>query len=254
MPDEQSTTNKFKNIMDYARAMHHRYYRAFSAFHAYETLREAIAINTVGKLRAEENAKIIGDFRGFFFPAQEALRIYFFIELAKMFDSSQQALHINKILNFAESNLKDLTAEAFTEYNQDQSRVFIEELATNYRGIAYSDLVMLRDKINKHKNTINNLKTYRDKWLAHDDINKPEVPPITGEEIRDLFDILETILNFITGELNSESWTYSQAKDDAKHHTTLVIDYLRRFEPYRRREIENELNEEMKKYKTKESI
>ncbi len=169
-----------------------------------------------------------------------------------MFDSSQQSLHINKILNFAESNLKALTSETFIEYNQNQDRVFIEELAMNYRGIVYSDLIMLRDKLGKHKNTISNLITYRDKWLAHDDINKPEVPPITGEEIRDLFDILETILNFITGELNSESWTYSHVEDDAKYKTRVVIDHLRRFEPYRMREIEKELNEKMKRYKIKE--
>lgn len=239
MPEEQQTKQtELRTLMDYAREMHHRYFRAISALYAYEALRESIAQNILGQSEAEKNVEIIGKYKDFFNPAQEALRIYFFLELAKMFDSSDQALHINKILNFTESNLKNLTIEAFKEYNQNQDRAFLKQLAKEYRGMAYSDLVIVREMLNKHKAKLEKLDTYRNKWLAHDDINKPELPAITGEEIKDLFDVLAKILNSITGRLNSESWMYSHIEDDVKHHTKLVIEHLRRFEPYRIKEIE----------------
>jgi len=247
MPEEQTKTTEFKTLMGYAKSMHRRYFHALSAFYAYEALREAVAVNLIGKSEAEENAKTIGDFKNFFLPAQEALRVYFFLELAKMFDSSEQALHINKILNFTESNLKSLTVEAFKEYNQNQDRTFLEDLAKEYKGMAYADLVTIRDMLKKHKSTLEKLDTYRNKWLVHDDISKPELPAISGEEIKDLFDVLAKMLNSITGQLNSESWMYSHIEDDAKHHTKLVIDHLRRFEPYRLKEIEAKYQVDLKR-------
>jgi len=239
---EQLKTTEFKTLMDYAKAMHRRYFHALSAFYAYEALREAVVINIVGKSEAEENAKTISNFKNFFLSAQEALRIYFFLELAKMFDSSKQALHINKVLNFTESNLKNFTVEAFKEYNQSQDRTFLEELAKEYKGMAYADLVIIRDMLKKHKSTLEKLNKYRDKWLTHDDIKKPEIPVITGEKIKDLFGMLAKMLNSITGQLNSESWMYSHIEDDVKHHVRLVIDHLRRFEPYRLKEIKEKYN------------
>jgi len=64
------------------------------------------------------------------------------------------------------------------------------------------------------------------------------LPSITGEEIRTLFEVLAKILNSITGRLNSESWTYSHVESDVKDHIKLVVNHLRRFEPYRLKEIE----------------
>lgn len=247
MADEQLKTTEFKTLMDYAKAMHRRYFHAFSAFYAYEALCEVVAPNVVGESEAHENVKIMGSFKNFFLPAKEALRIYFFLELAKMFEFSKESLHINKILNFTESNLKNLTVEAFKGYNQNQDRTFLEELAKEYKGMAYADLVTIRDMLKKHKSTLEKLDTYRDKWLAHDDINKPELPAITGEEIKDLFDVLAKMLNSITGQLNSESWMYSHVEDDTKHHARLVIDHLRRFEPYRLKEIEEEYQADLKR-------
>lgn len=227
----------FKTLMDYANAMHSRYFHALSAFYAYEAMKEVLAPNIVGQSDAEENAKTIGRYNNFFMPAQEALRIYFFLELAKMFDSSQQALHINKILNFTATNLKKLTVDAFKEYNQNQPRAFLETLVNEYRGMDHKELVTIRKMLEEHKNTLEKLDTYRNKWLAHDDKKKLELPSITGEEIKVLFDVLVKMLNSITGQLNSESWTYSHVEDDVKHHARLVVDHLRRFEPYRLKEI-----------------
>jgi len=246
MADEQLKTTEFKTLMDYAKAMHRRYFHALSAFYAYEALCEVAAPNVVGESEAHENVKVIGSFKNFFLPAKEALRIYFFLELAKMFDSSKQALHINKILNFTESNLKNLTVEAFKEYNKNQDRTFLEELTKEYKDMAYADLVTIREMLDKHKTTLEKLDIYRNKWLAHDDIKKPELPAISGEEIKDLFDVLAKMLNSITGQLNSESWMYSHIEDDVKDDVRLVIDHLRRFEPYRLKEIEEEYQADLR--------
>jgi hypothetical protein len=229
---------KFKTLMEYAKEMHHRYFRAISAFYAYEALREIAAKNIVGEEAAEENVKTLSKYKNFFTPAHEALREYFFLELAKLFDSSTESLHINKVVNFTASNLKHLTVDAFKEYNDDQDRAFLETVANEYRGMAHTDLVEIRTMLSEHRATLEKLEIYRNKWLAHDDVNKPEPPAITGIEIRSLFDMLAKILNSITGKLNSESWTYSHVERDVKHHTNLVVDHLRRFEPYRLKEIE----------------
>jgi len=246
---ENKENNEFKTLMDYAKEMHHRYFRAFSAFYAFEALKEVRAPNIVGKSDAEENAKTMARYNNFFTPTEEALRIYFFLELAKMFDSSKQALHINKILNFTASNLKKLTVDAFKEYNQSQPRAFIETLVNEYKGMDYTELVKIKEMLDKHKGTLEKLETYRDKWLAHDDKKKPEIPSIIGEEIRALFEVLAKILNAITGKLNSESWSYSRVEDDVKHHVRLVIDHLRRFEPYRLKEIEEKYQTNLKAVK-----
>ncbi|MBI2052562.1 MAG: hypothetical protein HYT38_02740, partial [Candidatus Sungbacteria bacterium] len=93
MAKELQKSTEFETLMSYAKAMHKRYFHAIAAFYAYEGLREVRAPNIVGQSDAEENAKTIGKY-SFFAPAQESLRVYFFLELAKMFDSSKQSLHI----------------------------------------------------------------------------------------------------------------------------------------------------------------
>lgn len=173
MLKQQSNSSEFKTLMEYAKEMHHRYFRAISAFYAFESLKEVRAPNIVGQSDAEENAKTMARYNGLFTPAEEALRVYFFLELAKMFDSSKQALHINKILNFTASNLKKLTVDAFKEYNRSQPRAFLETLVNEYKGIDHKELIAIKEMLNKHKTTLNKLETYRDKWLAHDDKKKP---------------------------------------------------------------------------------
>lgn len=242
----QAETNKFEILMQRLKEMHGRLYKALHAFYAYEALREIIAPNIVGEKTAQENVKIFNSFNNFFLPAKEALRVYFFLELAKLFDVSKESLHINKIINYTESNLSNLTVEDFKEYNQD--RALLDQLIKGYKGMQYADLAEIRNLLTLHQITLENLETYRNKWLAHDDLNKPDLPAITGEQIKELFEIVEKILNSFTGKFNSESWLYSYAEDETKSHVRLVIDRLRRFEPYRIKEIENEYRENLKRY------
>lgn len=96
---------------------------------------------------------------------------------------------------------------------------------------------------------IKKLITYRGKWLAHDDASKPDIPQISGKEIIKLFEAISKIMNILGGQLNSETWMWSHVKEDATQDTKLVIEHLRRFEPYRLKEIEVEANAELEKYR-----
>lgn len=245
--------SEFGTLMAYINDLRSRYFKALSAFYAYEGMRENVAINLLGKAEAQANAETMGRYNNFFVPAQEALRVYFFIELAKLFDASDESLHITKIVNFTESNIKRLNVEAFMEHNSGQSRAFLEQLATEYKGVAPADLKEIRVSLEAHKDSLEKLKTYRDEWLAHDDIHKSELPSITGEEIRALFEVLAKILNSLTGKLNSESSMWDHVERDVKHHTKLVVEYLRRFEPYRLQEIRAETEDRIRRYKAGET-
>src|SRR3989344_2075967 len=126
--------SEFGTLMAYINDLRSRFFRAQSAFYAYEGMREVAATNLLGEEDAKANVETIGKYRNFFVPAQEALRVYFFMELAKLFDASDESLHITKVVNFTESNIKQLNVEAFMEHNSGQSRAFLEQLATEYKG------------------------------------------------------------------------------------------------------------------------
>jgi uncharacterized protein YehS (DUF1456 family) len=237
---------EFNTLIKYIDDLRHRYYKTLSAFYAYEGLRELKATNILGATEAEANVKTMNAYKEFFQPTEEALRVYFFLELAKLFDASNQSLHIDKIVNFTESNLKHLTADAFKDYNTEQGREFLNNLTEEYKGVDHADLVEIRESLKAHNEALEKLRVYRDKWLAHEDIKKPELPDITGIELRALFKLLEKILNSLTSKLNSSSTLWDHVEKDVKHHVNLVIDHLRRFEPYRLKEIEEEYNNEVK--------
>lgn len=241
--------NEYSILMLHLKKLHSRYFHALCAFYAYEGMLEIAAPNIVGDSEAKENVKTMDKYRNFFVIAQEALQHYFFLELGKLFDASNQSLHINKVVNFTESNLKKLTVDAFKEYNQD--RQLLKELTERYKGIEHSDLDIIKDLLDKQKSTIQKLKTYRDSWVAHDDAKKPQRPVISAQEIKDLFDTIKKILNTISGKLNDETWSYSHVEGDVKNHVNLVIDHLRRFEPYRMKEIDVEQRSNTKRLNNK---
>lgn len=241
-------SQEFNTIISYVEKMKERYFFALSTFYAYEALREILAPNIVGQEVVEKNVEIFKKFNEFFGPSKEALRVYFFLELAKLFDVSDQSLHITKVINYTQSNIAKLTASDFTEYNQN--REFIDSLIENYQGVKHDDLVIIKSEIEKNKDIIEKVKTYRDQYLAHDDIKKVEVN-ITGEEIRILFSVLEKILNTFSSKLISATSIYNHVETDAKGQTMRIFDHLKRFEPYRLKEIDEKYKKDLEKYQTK---
>lgn len=229
--------NEFNTIISYIEEMKNRYFFALSAFYAYEALMEIIAPNIAGQDVAEKNVKVFNTFNNFFGPSKEALRVYFFLELAKLFDVSDQSLHITKIINYTKNNIDKLTVSDFVEYNQNRN--IIDSLIKSYKGINHDDLLIIKSEIEKYKNIIKKVKTYRDQYLAHDDIKKIKVD-ITGEEIKILFSVIEKILNMFSSKLISATSMYDQVEERAKDETKRIFDYLKRFEPYRLKEIDEE--------------
>lgn len=233
-------SQEFNTTISYIKNIEDRYFKTLSAFHIFETFIELVDPNIVERDILEKNKKIIEkDFSSFFLPSKEALRVYFFLELAKLFDIADQSLHITKIVNYTQNNINKLTVDDFAEYSQGQDKNFIARLVEEYKGINYEDLLIIKSEIDKNADIIKRLKNYRDQYLAHDDIDKDEIN-ITGEEIRKLFNIIEKIIEIFLSKLISTSIMYDNAKIDTKDKTKMVVDYLKRFEIYRLKEI-NEL-------------
>lgn len=231
-------SHEFNTTISYIKNIEERYFKALSAFHIFETFIELVDLNIVGQETSEKNKKIIEkDFSSFFLPSKEALRVYFFLELAKLFDVADDALHVTKIVNYTQSNIAKLTVNDFAEYSQGQDPNFIAVLVKEYKGVNHEDLLVIKSEIEKNEDIIKRLKTYRNQCLCHDDKNKDEVD-ITGEEIKILFSIIEKIINIFLSKLISTSVMYDNAKIDTKDKTKMVIDYLKRFEPYRIKEID----------------
>lgn len=230
-------SQEFNTTISYIKNIEDRYFKTLSAFHIFETFLELVDLNKVGRDTSEKNKKIIEkDFSSFFLPSKESLRVYFFLELAKLFDIADQSLHITKIINYTQSNIDKLTVNDFAEYGQKQDKDFITRLVEEYKGINYADLQAIKFEIEKNADIIKRLKVYRDQYLAHDDIKKDKID-ITGEEIRKLFNIIEKIIDLFLSKLISTSIMYDNAKIDTKDKTKMVVDYLKRFEVYRLKEI-----------------
>ncbi|MBC7836415.1 hypothetical protein H7X87_01400 [Acetobacteraceae bacterium] len=235
----------FERLISYIENLKDRYYRALSAFHVYQTLHELNGIDVHGKKKAQQNVDTIIKYKNYFIVTKEATRVYFFLELAKLFDTSKQSLHINKVVNFTDANRKKLTAEEFISHNID--RHFAEELAAQYVGISGQDIKDIRQMLEDQKEVIEKLIVYRNSWLAHDDRNRPETLDIYPQEIELLFEVLAKILNALSSKLNSTTSMWSHVKPDAQKDTSLVFEHLTRFEPFRLKEIEEEAVSELKR-------
>lgn len=240
MESKMTNSEEFKKLVSYLNKLRSRYFHALSAFFVYKTLEEARAPNVVGDKNARDNISVMSDFVNFFVPSKEALRVYFFLELAKMFDVSNESLHIEKIVNCTQSQINKLTVDSFKEFNQD--RDFLEELVKNYKGIKQEDIKEIKEILEKNKGVLQKLKNYRNQYLAHDQIQKEKIS-ISEEEITSLFEVLGKVMNLISSKLNHSSSIWSHVENDCKNDTTLVLNYLKRFEYYRLKEID-------KKYET----
>jgi len=232
-------SQEFKTLFEYLKNLHSRYFHALSAFYIYESLLELSAPNIIGTKEAEENVKTLNWFKNFFIISKEALRVYFFLELAKLFDESKQSLHINEIVNFAENNIKNLSKNDFLEFHQ--GKTFISELFQQYKAIDKNDLIEIKNKIKKHEEIIKKLDNYRNQYLAHEDKKKKQIS-INSGEIQNLFKLIADILNLFSSRLDFSTTMYSYVEKECKEDTKRVVDYLKRFEPYRLEKIEKKYN------------
>ena len=251
--------NKFEKLIGFLKRSHDRLFFAYSHFQIWEELMELKAPNVAGNEIAKQNVETMTKYNCFFALTLDAHRRVFAIELAKFFDLNADSLSIKKIIEFARSNRKDLTVQSFVDFNA--KRPNIDELRKNYIEIEEKDLKALQEDLKKlgldiavidaKKKIVANsliwkLKKFRDQELAHDQIKK-DINLLSVVEIQEMFNSAEKILNTLSGKLNHETWWHFGA-DNNKHHTRLVVDHLRRFEPYRLKEIDDSVNEDLSKY------
>lgn len=205
--------------------LHARYYNARNAFYVFEALEKARSPRHAGKCKVHKNIGIINDYINFFAPVKEAVRVYFFLELAKFFDPDRRTNSIWNLVYKIDRQIKYLSREDFFKYKEEQGAPVMEVLKEKYRPISKKDLVYIRRSLKSIKSIIDKLKVYRDQNIAHDDAIK-EDHPINRIEINRTFSIIESILNKLSLRLEFSTWYYRNVRRESERHTRMVIDAL----------------------------
>lgn len=228
-----SSKEQFKK---YTKRLQDSYQKALWAFYCYEWLKEILAPNIVWQENAERNLQTWNRFNNFFTPANEVFRVYFFLELAKLFDAQEQSIQINKLINIATNQRKTLNKkDLINEFKEDD---FIKEILkiSSKNELEVSDLQKIKKLLKKQESTIKKLKKYRDEYICHNDIQQEKIN-ISRREIVNLFETVKDILNIFTLKIDSSTTDYEHRKDDYKEDIKNIFDYLNRFEKYRMQEI-----------------
>lgn len=230
-------SGEFIKFQDYLKRLRSLYFHALCAFRVFDELEKLRAPNIIGEKEANENNEVINRFKSFFIISRESLNFYFLMNLAKILDDASQSLHLNKLINYVNSNQKKLNIEEFKKINSD--RTYLDDLVDRYEGITKKDFELINKKLKETKNIREKIKDYRDQYLAHEDLNKNQIH-ISYLDIQKIFDLIAEILNIFSNKMDFSSTDYSLAIDECRDDTHDVIDFLKRFEKYRIKEIEDE--------------
>lgn len=231
--------------MEYLKVLQDQYLNALYTFRVFQALRKLRAPNIVGEEEADANARAMTRFKNFFGPTEDSLFRYSMLSLATVFDESDEALHVNAMLNYIGSNHKKITRDDFREFNQD--RPYLDSLYERYEGMDTKDLLAVRGDLMKHETALSKLKDYRDQYLAHNDKKKDEIK-ITFDEAESLFALAEKTINLFSSKLNDSSTMYSHIADETMRDTKYLLKALDRSEKYRQRELLDDLNRRRKEH------
>lgn len=200
-------------------------------------------IPKVGKKRATQAAKIINYHKYFFLTIKEATRCHFLIELAKFFDSENdgQTLTLISTINYAEKCLSSFSKDNFKKYHK-QAQMYPGWLE-DVEALSIQDLEKIKKRIIRNDNKIERLKTYRDKFLAHDDKKKRGVN-ITKKDVKVLMKIVEDTIDLFCKKLEFSSNDYRNFKKEPRKEFDFLMTKLMEQEKQR-------INEFEKQYKIK---
>lgn len=229
----------FDKLIGYAKTLRNRYLNALAAQAIFDQLNNANLINKIGKKKANQNVKIIGYHPYFFLTTKEATRCYFLIELAKFFDTDKrmQSLTLKTVITYAEDNLSSFSTENFWLYHKD--RHIFPELFANYKPLTNNDLALFKKRLNNNKDRIERLKTYRDKWLAHDDLEKIKVD-ITKKDVATLMKIIQDMVDLLHFKLEFSSVDYRNYKENPRNEVDSVLSKLVEHEKQRIEALEKQ--------------
>ena len=225
---------EFTKLFSYTEKLRSRYINTLNAFNVYDSIGELTASNIIGEKKAKNNVKTLGSFRYFFIITKESLRCYFLIELAKFFDTSTRSLTVYEVLKYAEKNIDKFSKKDFLEYHK--GREILPELFVDYKQLVIEDLEKIKEKLNKNKIVIENLKKYRNQYLAHDDIKKIKVK-ITIAEIEKLLQIIKEIISLLYSRLEFSVNSYVNFEESSREDTKRLLEYLQKFEEYKERKL-----------------
>jgi len=195
--------------------------KAIGSFNALEQILEFRAPNLLGKELAQKHAQAVGVYKGFFNTAQNALNTELHISMAKLFDSHKNALHIEKLVAYAEQNQKTLTRDQRADLDSEES--FAAELAKVYEGLSRDDLLKIKAELTSAKDKIDRLKDVRDMQVAHEDIRRPELEYLTFQEFSDLIDLSEEILNLVSRKIYGDVAWFGPYKEDVVEDTKSLL-------------------------------
>ena len=208
-----------KERVDRLREVH---LQSIASYYAYEGIQVYRATNLHGEELANKHAEAIGVYKGFFNSAEKALNVNLHLSVAKLFDSHKDALHIEKLLRYTESNQSKLIVEQ--ESDLEGEKEYTAELAKVYAGLDLDDLLEIKADLELAENKIKRLKDIRDQEVAHNNLIKPEkLEYLTYQEFVELIDLSEKILNLISGKIYGDTAYFDPFKKQTIEDTNSLL-------------------------------
>lgn len=237
MTDEKPKNKEFEKLFSEVQQLRKRLLTTIASHKIFDQFNRVIATNIVGKRKAENNAKVFSNYVYFFSTTKEATRCYFLIELAKFFDTPKlrnETRSICWVLNYAKKNIHRLTKEDFLVYHDE--RQIIPEIFASYKQLEITDLKKFQKRLARNKDVIKRLKTYRDQYLAHDDIKKITVK-LTVREMEVLLRIVRDVIELFYHRLEFASNSYRNFEEEPVREIDRLIKNLAEHEKQRLEEI-----------------
>lgn len=228
---------RFKKLFEFGKQLRNRHLHAIAARKVFDEFNKLSATNIVGKKNAEANVKIFNFYKYFFLTSKEAVRCFFMIELAKFFDEDarKQTLSIQNIIHYAEKRIESFSVDEFHKYHNE--RYIIPELFEKFKALTKSDLNKIKKRLKRNKNRIENLKKYRDKFLAHDDIKKKDIL-IHRKDIDVLLKIIKDTIALIYTKLEFSVNSYQNYEEEPVREINRLMKALKEHEDQRLADIE----------------
>ena len=134
-----------------------------------------------------------------------------------------QSLTLSYVLEYAEKNISSFTVEQFMKYHKDRH---IPDFFTDFKSLNRKELHALTRRIVHSKERIKRLKTYRDKVLAHDDIEQINIA-ITKRDVTVLMTIVENTIDLLYRRLDFSTNNYTNFKETPKREFDALMQRLK---------------------------
>jgi hypothetical protein len=206
-----------KKIKEFIERLNTRMFQSYQAYFIWKYLFLSRDIKTHGPILAEKHVKVINKYKNFYVQSERSNLVFFVIGIAKFFDNpknSNKPLSIHKVQTCAQGDRRTLTVKEFLEENPN--RPLVGKLAEAYEGITEKDLKEIDELIDKNKDIIEVFQTLRDKWAAHEDIEKKEIKIPAFEKVEALFIDIKKMINILSSGLDHSTTAYSHLEEITK--------------------------------------